>query len=228
VQFGSSAASAFTVNSPTSITATSPGGEGTVDITVTTPSDTSGISAADRFTYIPAPSVTKVKPNKGPAVGGTSSTITGSYFTGATSVSYGALPASSFTVNSPTSITAVAPAGTAGPTDITVTTASGTSAVNIYDVFKYEPPTITSISPNAGPVAGGTSVTVSGSGFAPGAGTTSFLFGKVTGGSVQCSSSTSCTFLTPPAKKAGVVEVVAAVGKLKSAKIPPADQFTYE
>jgi alpha-tubulin suppressor-like RCC1 family protein len=231
VRFGSSAASAFTVNSPTSITATSPGGEGTVDITVTTPSDTSAISAADRFTYIPAPTVTKVEPNKGPAVGGTSSTITGAYFTGATGVSYGALPASSFTVNSPTSITAVAPpgtAGTAGTADITVTTASGTSAVNIYDLFKYQAPTITGISPNAGPVAGGTSVTVSGSGFAPGAGTTGFLFGKAPASSVLCSSSASCTLVTPPGKAAGVLEVVAAVGKAKSAKVPPGDQFTYE
>jgi len=228
VHFGSSAASAFTVNSPTSISATSPPGAGTVDITVTTPSDTSGMSAADRFTYIPPPTVAKVKPNKGPAAGGTSSTITGTGFTGATSVSYGTLPASSFTVNSPTSITAVAPAATAGPSDITVTTASGTSAVSLYDVFKYAAPTITGLSPNAGPVAGGTSVTVSGSGFAPGAGATSFLFGKATGGSVLCSSSTSCTFVTPPATKAGVVEVVAAVGKLKSAKVPPGDQFTYE
>jgi alpha-tubulin suppressor-like RCC1 family protein len=228
VHFGSNAASAFTVNSPTSISATSPPGAGTVDITVTTPSDTSGMSAADRFTYIPPPTVTKVKPNKGPAAGGTSSTITGTDFTGATSVSFGALPASSFTVNSPTSISAIAPAGTAGATDITVTTASGTSALNLYDVFKYELPTIASISPSAGPLAGGTSVTVSGSGFAPGSAATSFLFGKASSGSVLCSSSTSCTFVTPPAKIASVVEVIAAVGKLKSKKIPTGDQFSYE
>jgi alpha-tubulin suppressor-like RCC1 family protein len=228
VHFGSSAASAFTVNSATSITATAPAGTGTVDITVTTSSGTSAASAADRFTYIPPPIVTKVKPNKGPAAGGTSSAITGSGFTGATAVSFGALPASSFTVNSPTSITAIAPAGTAGATDITVTTASGTSAVAVHDVFKYEAPTIASIGPGTGPVAGGTSVTVSGSGFAPGAGATSFLFGKASGASVQCSSSTSCTFVTPPGKKAGVVEVVAAVGKSKSKKSPPGDQFTYE
>jgi alpha-tubulin suppressor-like RCC1 family protein len=228
VHFGSIAAGAFTVNSPTSITATSPAGTGTVDIIVTTSSGTSAASAADRFTYIPPPIVTKVKPNKGPAAGGTSSTITGSDFTGATTVSFGALPASSFVVNSPTSITAIAPAGTAGATDITVTTASGTSAVGIHDVFKYEAPTIASISPSIGAVTGGTSVTVSGSGFAPGAGATSFLLGKSSGGSVQCSSSTSCTFVTPPANKAGVVDVVAAVGKSKSKKSPPGDQFTYE
>jgi alpha-tubulin suppressor-like RCC1 family protein len=228
VHFGASAAGTFTVNSPTSITATSPAGTGTVDVTVTTPSGTSAATAADRFTYIPPPIVTKVKPNKGPAAGGTSSTITGSNFTGAMTVSFGGLPASSFTINSSTSITAIAPAGTAGAADITVTTASGTSAVGTHDVFKYEAPTIASISPAAGPLAGGTSVTVSGSGFAPGAGMTSFLFGKASGASVQCSSSTSCTFLTPPGKKAGVVEIIAAVGKSKSKKSPPGDQFTYE
>jgi alpha-tubulin suppressor-like RCC1 family protein len=228
VHFGANAAGAFTVNSPTSITAASPAGTGTVDITVTTPNGTSGTSVPDRFTYIPPPTVTKVKPNKGPAAGGTSTTITGSDFTGATAVSFGPVPASSFTVNSPTSITATSPAGTAGAADITVTTASGTSAVGIHDLFKYEAPTIASLGPAAGPVAGGTSVTVSGSGFAPGAGATSFLFGKASAGSVQCSSSTSCTFVTPPGKKAGVVEVIAAVGKSKSKKSPPGDQFTYE
>jgi alpha-tubulin suppressor-like RCC1 family protein len=228
VHFGSSAASSFTVDSPTSITATSPAGTGTVDITVTTPSGTSGTSPADRFTYIPPPAVTKVKPNKGPAAGGTSSVITGSNFTGATAVSFGAVPASSFTVDSSTSITAVAPAGTAGAADITVATASGTSALSTHDVFKYEAPTIAVISPDTGPVAGGTSVTVSGSGFAPGAGTTTFLFGKAPGGSVQCNTSTSCTLVTPPGKKPGSVELIAAVGKSKSKKSPPGDLFTYE
>jgi alpha-tubulin suppressor-like RCC1 family protein len=228
VHFGPNTASSFTVNSATSITATSPSGTGTVDITVSTPSGTNATTAADRFTYIPPPAVTKVKPNKGPAAGGTSSTITGSNFTGATAVSFGSVAASSFTVNSPTSITAVAPAGTAGAADITVTTASGTSAIVAHDVFKYEAPTIAGVSPGAGPVAGGTSVTVSGSGFVPGAGATSFLFGKAPATSVQCSSSTSCTFVAPPGKKAGVVEIIAAVGKSKSKKSPPADQFTYE
>jgi len=228
VHFGASAASSFTVNSPTSITTTSPAGTGTVEITVTTPNGTSAASAADRFTYNPPPTVTKVKPNKGPAAGGTSSTITGTNFAGATSVSFGSTPASSFTIDSPTSITVLTPAGTAGAADVTVTTPSGTSAIGTHDVFKYEAPTIAGISPSTGPVAGDTSVTVSGSGFAPGAGATSFSFGKAQAGSVQCSSSTSCTFTTPPGKRAGVVEVAAVVGKSKSKKSPPNDQFTYE
>ncbi len=42
----------------TTITADSPAGTGTVDVTVTTPSGTSPTSAADQFTYIVAPAVT--------------------------------------------------------------------------------------------------------------------------------------------------------------------------
>jgi uncharacterized membrane protein len=51
VNFGSTSAKSFTVNSDTSITAVSPKGKGTVDVTVTTPAGTSPTSAADQFTF---------------------------------------------------------------------------------------------------------------------------------------------------------------------------------
>jgi hypothetical protein len=51
VQFGSTSAKSFTVNSATSITAISPKGKRTVDVTVTTPAGTSPTSAADQFTF---------------------------------------------------------------------------------------------------------------------------------------------------------------------------------
>src|SRR5215831_13944634 len=51
VSFRSNAAGSFTVNSATQITATSPAGVGTVDVTVTTAGGTSAISSGDRFTY---------------------------------------------------------------------------------------------------------------------------------------------------------------------------------
>jgi len=57
VNFGGAAAS-FTVDSDTSITATSPAGSaGTVDITVTTPGGTSTTSSADEFTYETPPAI---------------------------------------------------------------------------------------------------------------------------------------------------------------------------
>ncbi len=52
VKFGSTAATSFTVNSDTQITATSPAGtSGTIHITVTTAGGTSATGSADQFTY---------------------------------------------------------------------------------------------------------------------------------------------------------------------------------
>ena len=51
VDFGTTPATNFTVVSDTTITADSPAGTGTVDVTVTTPAGTSATSAADQFTY---------------------------------------------------------------------------------------------------------------------------------------------------------------------------------
>jgi hypothetical protein len=51
VDFGTVAASSFTVNSAMAITATSPAGTGTVNVTVVTPGGTSATSSADQFSY---------------------------------------------------------------------------------------------------------------------------------------------------------------------------------
>jgi DNA-binding beta-propeller fold protein YncE len=52
VHFGSSPAASVTVDSADSITATSPPGSGTVDVTVTTPNGTSKTGAADKYSYV--------------------------------------------------------------------------------------------------------------------------------------------------------------------------------
>src|SRR5207237_9640093 len=100
------------------------------------------------------------------AAGGTSVTITGSEFTGATSVKFGATSAASFTVDTDGQITAVSPAHAAATVDVTVTTVGGTSATSGSDQFTFvAAPTVSSFAPTAGPTAGGTSVTITGSGF---------------------------------------------------------------
>ncbi|MBX9452656.1 MAG: cadherin-like beta sandwich domain-containing protein [Mesorhizobium sp.] len=73
------------------------------------------------------PSITNISPNNGPEAGGTSVTITGTNFTGATAVTFGGTAAASFAVNSSTTISAVTPAGTAGAVDVAVTTPGGTN-----------------------------------------------------------------------------------------------------
>ena len=63
-----------------------------------------------------SPMVTSVSPKSGPTGGGTTVTITGANFDGTTDVVFGDYPATSFTINSATSITAVSPAEPSAPT----------------------------------------------------------------------------------------------------------------
>jgi alpha-tubulin suppressor-like RCC1 family protein len=223
VKFGTTAATHFTVESDTSITASAPPGTGTVNVTVTTPAGTSPPVAADRYTYQAIPTVSKLSVKSGPPTGETSVTITGTEFTGATKVTFGATNALKFTVNSATSITAVSPPAVGGTVDVNVTNAGGTSASSTRDHFKYVP-AVESVTPNSGSTKGGESVTVTGNGFALGS-ATSFMFGKVKSKSVNCTSSTSCTVSTP-AEAAATVDVKATVNKAIST-VNPGDHFTY-
>jgi hypothetical protein len=145
-----------------------------------------------------APTVTNVNPGHGPAAGGTSVTISGSDFSGATEVDFGVgNPATDFTVVSDSSITATAPAGTGGGTvDVTVT-ADGTSDPGgnennySYDVPR---PTITALNPTHGPAAGGNQVTISGTNLI---GTTGVDFGGVGATNVNVVNSSTVTATAP-------------------------------
>ena len=154
------------------------------------------------------PTVTNVSPTGGPTAGGTSVTITGTNFYNGTSnatVSFGVTAATSVTVNTPTSITAIAPAHTAGTVDITVTTPTGTSATSSLDRYTYyAPPTVTSISPTAGSTAGGTPVTITGTNFT---GATAVTFGGTAATPFTVVNATTIT-TTTPAHTAGAVNVV--------------------
>jgi hypothetical protein len=111
--------------------------------------------------------------------------------------------------------------------DITVTTPNGTSAISARDQFAFGAPTVTSVSPNSGPKAGGTPVTVTGAGFGLGSTATTFKFGKGIAIEVECTSTTTCTMLSPAAAKVETADVTATVDKKISAKDPPVDEFAY-
>ncbi|HMC67685.1 MAG TPA: IPT/TIG domain-containing protein, partial [Mycobacteriales bacterium] len=225
VDFGTVEATGVTVVSPTSVIATAPAGTGTVNVTVTTPAGTSPPVSADRFTYVPPPQLTKLAPKTGAVGGGTTVTITGANFVGVSGVSFGAVPATSFVVNSSTTITAVAPPEAAGAVRVSVTTESGTTPSTSTDVYKFAP-VVSSLTPSSGSTAGGGTVTVTGAGFVPGTSGTKFKFGATAGTSVNCASSTECT-VTAPAHEAGTVEVRATVNKVLSLANPAADDFSY-
>ncbi|MFE7354129.1 IPT/TIG domain-containing protein [Streptomyces sp. NPDC057543] len=169
VTFGGTPSASFTVVSATGITAVAPAGAGTVQITVTTPDGTSnGVG----FTYTTAtPTISSLVPNQGSAEGGNTVTLTGTGFTGATSVRFGTV-AAAFIAVSDTQATAIAPAAPAGTVNVTITTPGGTSAGIAYTYVAV--PVLGSVAPTQGPLAGGNSLTLSGTGFT---GTTSVRFG---------------------------------------------------
>ena len=221
VDFGTAnPGTSVTYISPTSITAVSPSGTGTVDVTVTNPAGTSATSAADHFTF-GSPTVSSVTPSSGPTGGGTYVTIIGTGFVnGSTSVAFGSYPATLVSVVSAQQITAVSPAGV-GMVDVRVTNAVGTSAVSLADHFTYGAPTVSAITPAAGPTTGGTSVTITGTGFVAG---TTVAFGAYAATLVSVTSPTSITAISPAG--VGTVNVVVTTAYGTSA-ISVADQFTY-
>jgi len=224
VHFGSSAATSFSVDSATQVTATAPAGSGTVDVTVTTPGGTSAPTAADKYAYLGVPTVTSVSPTAGPLGSGTPVTITGTNLTGATGVNFGANAASGVTVISDTEITATAPAGAAGTVDITVTTAGGVSATNATDKYTYvDVPAITGVTPAAGPTSGGTGVTITGSSLAT---VTAVNFGSTPASKFTIDGPGQIT-ATAPVGSPGTVDV-AVINPGGTSAASNADRFTYQ
>ncbi|MFF2325105.1 MULTISPECIES: IPT/TIG domain-containing protein [unclassified Streptomyces] len=204
VAFGGTPSASFTVVSATGITAVAPAGAGTVQITVTTPDGTSnGIN----FTYtIPVPVITSLVPNQGSVAGGNTVTLTGTGFTGATSVRFGTV-AAAFLAVSATQATAVAPAAPAGTVNVTLTTPGGTSAG--VPCTYVAVPVLGSVTPSQGPLAGGNSVTLSGTGFT---GTTSVLFGANAASSFAVVSANQLTAVAPTGGAGPVAVTVTTPG----------------
>jgi hypothetical protein len=119
--------------------ASNPGSASSSDTAkVSTSSDITPVTSCPYFIGAgpAAPCVTSISPKSGPAAGGTSVTISGLNFTGATAVKFGTAAATGVVVHSATSITATAPPGT-GTVKVTVTTPAGTSPTSPFDRFKY-------------------------------------------------------------------------------------------
>jgi hypothetical protein len=173
-------------------------------------------------TFVPLARVTGISATTGPASGGTSVTISGTGFNNATAVDFGTAPAS-FTITSDTSIAAVSPATGAGTVDVTVTDAGGTSATSPADEFTFvAPPTVSSISPNSGPVAGGTEVTITGTNLST---TTGVKFGESPAGFVVIDD-TSITAYAPAIEAPDDVHViVTTIGGVSPTS--NADRYTY-
>ena len=142
-----------------------PGTVGAKDVVVTNP-DGQKATLRGGYTYNPFPVIRKISPGYGgPLNGGTEIVITGSNFMEGVIVTIGENRAYQLTLFSSTELRLRTPPGTAGTKAVRVTNPDGQEAT-LEDGFTYNPaPTITSISPNAGPLEGGTPITITGTGF---------------------------------------------------------------
>ena len=205
--FGSVAATNVVVVNSTTITATTPAASaGVVPVTVTVGGQSGGLT--NGYTYVVKPTVSSVSPNSGSVAGGTAVTITGTNFAAGATVTLLLAVASSIVVVNSTTITATTPADSAGVVTVTVTV--GGQSGSLASAFTYiGQPTLSGVSPNSGPVAGGTAVTITGTNFAAGATVT---FGSVAATNLVVVNSTTITAITPAGSTGAVTVTVTNLG----------------
>jgi alpha-tubulin suppressor-like RCC1 family protein len=197
--------------------------------------EATGISAAvyANFAFGPSeqvcPIVTSVSPKEGPSSGGTTVTITGRELSGATAINFGPASTTEFTVNSPTSITAVAPphaGGIGGEAAVTVTTPVATSMAKFKEAnFIYVArPTVTGVKPASGPATGGKVVKIFGNGLAK---VTRVMFGPNEAPSfkLEFTGGAHISAVTPPGLAGKVHVTITSTGGTSEAT--GADLFKY-
>lgn len=195
---------------------------GAVQVQVSATGGATANTSADDFTYVTPPTVTAVSPTSGPTTGGTSVTITGTAFTGATAVGFGG---TNLVVVSASKITAKAPAHAAGTVAVTVATPGGTSSISGTgnDYTYVAAPTITALSPTYGLTTGGNTVTITGTNLT---GATAVKFGGTAATNVVVVSSTKITCKTP-ARAAGKVDVTVTTPKGTSSTSGTGNDYSY-
>lgn len=223
VQFGDASVAPSQV-SATRVVAVSPAhAAGVVHVRVQTAGGLSATSMADQFVFVSGgPIVTGIDPTSGPTQGGNAITIAGTGFTGASAVRFGTDAVAPYSVTD-TRVVVIAPAHGAGLVHLRVVTNVGTSPETDADNYTYVSgvPVVTGVSPRSGPVEGGTSVTVTGTGFS---GTTAVHFDG-TNASITSITDTRVVVATPP-HAAGLVHVQVTTRNGTSAE-SVLDDFTF-
>lgn len=204
VKFGGTAATGVTLVSATQLRATAPAKTaGSFAVEVTNP-DGQTASFSD-YDYIAAPTLTSVSPTSGVTTGGTVVTLNGTGLQSGATVTFGGTNATNVTFVSVTQIRATTPAKSAGSVAVAVRNSDGQSvSLNSSFSFTNSPaPTVTSVSPSSGTIAGGVQVTINGTSFVSGA-TVKFDGVNATGVSFVSGSQLTAT---TPAHAAGAVTV---------------------
>jgi hypothetical protein len=214
VHFGARPATLFRVVSSSEIVVISPPGSGTAYVTVSASGGSSTTTAAARYTFVAAPRVTGLTPTAGPTKGGTKVTIRGSGLVGTLTVHFGTRPATLFRVVSSSEIVVISPPGS-GTAYVTVSASGGSSTTTAAARYTFvAAPTVTGLTPTAGPTKGGTKVTIRGSGFI---GTLTVHFGARPATLFRVVSSSEIVVISPPGSGTAYVTVSASGGSSRRA-----------
>jgi len=204
VNFGATAAPSIQIIDASHVIATTPlHTAGTVGVTVNTTSGSSTL--ANSFTYSLAPTISAVNPVSGPLAGNITITLSGSNLTNTSQVNFGGQAASNIQIINDSTLTLTLPASlSAGPVNVTVTTPVG--SVTLPNGFTYaNVPTLTSVTPNSGTIAGGTNVSLSGTNLL---GTSNITFAGINATGFSVINDTTVTAITPASSVAGTFDVV--------------------
>lgn len=201
VTFDGLAATIVSVTEVEVIVLTPPHPEATVVVTVTNPDRR---FASTRYRYVPAPEISTLAPNCGPASGGTEVTVTGLNFQTGATLLFAETPAASATVSSPAVLRATTPVRPGGAVDVRVRNPDGALSTNTGRFEFVAAPRIDSVAPTNMLLCGGLPVTVRGAEFLAGATVT---IGGQACADVQVVSATELR-CTPPALPAGTQPIV--------------------
>jgi len=153
------------------------------------------------------PTIASITPANGPLPGGTNITISGTNFvdTPPPVITVGGDNCTNIVVSDPNTITCDTPAKSAGDYDVVITQLGSLTATEV-DGFTYDPPpTVDSVSPVFGPIGGGTTLTITGTGFI--ATPSSVMIAGVSCGTVTWNSATEITCVTGAAATAGDYDI---------------------
>ena len=168
-----------------------------------------------------SPKLTAVQPPQGPKTGGIKVLLIGTGFSPGCRVTFGGVEATGIAMTSDGHLEAIIPAHAPGQVGVEVSNGTG-QTFSLPSSFTYLDVYVGSISPSSGPNAGGTLVSIVGTGFKNGA---SVKIGGASATSVAVGSDSTLTATTPPGKK-GPADVEVTNSDNSTAVLPASFTFT--
>lgn len=152
--------------SNTTIQATTPPGQlGFAPLTVIN-SDGQSYTLENAYEYVAPPTISAISPSSGPVAGGETVYVSGTNFTENTQVRFGSTAATVVYVNATTLLVTVPASATPGAVDVSVRDEFGqTASLTGGYIYKLPAPTITTVAPQYAKMAGGSTITITGTGF---------------------------------------------------------------